>query len=290
VKKVEMIPIAQIRLLNPRVRNKARFQDIVTNISRVGLKKPITIARREGEDGVYDLVCGQGRLEAFVALGQIEVPAIVVEAPKEDRYLMSLVENLARCPSASIEIVREIQMQRERGYSQAHIAAKLGLSEGYVSLLQRLIDKGEERLIQAVERGEIPIAVAIEIAGSDDAAIQQSLADAYTSGQLRGKALFAARRLVEIRRARGKGIGPPRSGQKGKARVTTDELVNTYRKETQRQKLLVKKARVCETQLVFIAGALRRLFEEENFVSLLHAEALDALPEYIADAIRRPTS
>jgi ParB family transcriptional regulator, chromosome partitioning protein len=290
VKNIEMIPIAHIRLLNPRVRNKAKFQDIVTNISRVGLKKPITVARREGQDGAYDLVCGQGRLEAFVALGQSEVPAIVVEAPKEDRYLMSLVENLARRPPSSIELVREIQAQRERGYSHSQIAAKLGLSDGYVSLLQRLIDKGEERLIQAVERGEIPVAVAIEIAGSDDATVQRSLADAYTSGQLRGKALFAARRLVELRCARGKGFGASRSGRKEKARVTTDELVSTYRKETQRQKLLVKKARVCETQLVFTAGALRRLLEEELFVSLLRAEALDALPEYIADAIRRPTS
>jgi ParB family transcriptional regulator, chromosome partitioning protein len=290
VKKIEMIPIAQIRLLNPRARNKVKFQDIVTNISRIGLKKPLTIARRDSEDSVYDLVCGQGRLEAFVALGQTEVPAIIVEAPKEDRYLMSLVENLARRPPSSIELVREIQTQRERGYSQTQIAAKLGLSDGYVSLLLRLVDKGEERLIQAVERGEIPVAVAIDIAGSNDETIQQSLADAYTSGQLRGKALFAARRLVELRRARGKGLSPSRSGQKRKARVTTDELVSTYRKETQRQKLLVKKARVCETQLVFIAGALRRLFEAESFVSLLRTEALDALPEYIADAIRRSTS
>ena len=290
MKKIEMIPVAQIRILNPRVRNKAKFHDIVTNISRVGLKKPITIARREGEEGMYDLVCGQGRLEAFVALGQTEVPAIIVDASKEDRYLMSLVENLARRPAASIELVREIQTQRERGYNLAQVAAKLGLSEGYVSSLQRLIDKGEERLIHAVERGEIPVAVAVEIAGSDDATIQQSLADAYTSGQLRGKALFAARRLVEIRRARGKGLSTSRSGQKVKAVVTTDELVSTYRKETQRQKLLVKKARMCETQLVFIAGALRRLLEEESFVTLLRAEALDTLPEYIADAIRRPAA
>lgn len=51
------------------------------NISAVGLKKPITVAcGKPGDDGggeTFDLVCGQGRLEAFIALGQKEVPALV---------------------------------------------------------------------------------------------------------------------------------------------------------------------------------------------------------------------
>jgi len=70
----QMIPIAQINILNPRSRNKATFQDIVSNISNVGLKKPITVARREQpSDGkLYDLACGEGRLEAYIALGQTE--------------------------------------------------------------------------------------------------------------------------------------------------------------------------------------------------------------------------
>ena len=69
---VQMIPIDQINVLNPRSRNKVAFQGMVTNISNLGLKRPITVARRsEPSDGKpYDLVCGQGRLEAFIALGQ----------------------------------------------------------------------------------------------------------------------------------------------------------------------------------------------------------------------------
>ena len=58
-------------LLNPRSRNKRIFSELVTSIQRLGLKKPITVAQRQGQTG-YDLVCGQGRLEAFIALGQAE--------------------------------------------------------------------------------------------------------------------------------------------------------------------------------------------------------------------------
>ena len=79
---VQMIPVNDIHILNPRSRNKTVFQSIVSNINSLGLKKPITVARRpEAGDGKpYDLVCGQGRLEAFIALGQVEIPAIVKEA------------------------------------------------------------------------------------------------------------------------------------------------------------------------------------------------------------------
>src|SRR6267142_5289050 len=92
---VQMIPVGAITVLNPRSRNKRVFQDLVTSISHLGLKKPITVAERRDRSG-YDLVCGQGRLEAFTELGQNEIPAIVIEASHDECFVMSLVENLAR--------------------------------------------------------------------------------------------------------------------------------------------------------------------------------------------------
>ena len=38
---IESIPISEIRVVNPRARNKVTFQNIVANIRHVGLKKPI---------------------------------------------------------------------------------------------------------------------------------------------------------------------------------------------------------------------------------------------------------
>ena len=66
---VEMIPIDLIDVVNPRTRNKKVFREITESIAQVGLKKPITVSRRQHADGDrYDLVCGQGRLEAFALL------------------------------------------------------------------------------------------------------------------------------------------------------------------------------------------------------------------------------
>src|ERR1017187_7348740 len=92
---VQMIPIEQINVLNPRSRNKLMFQGIVSNISNIGLKKPITVApRAQPLNGkIYDLVCGQGRLEAYIALGQTEIPALIKVADQEECLIMSLIEN-----------------------------------------------------------------------------------------------------------------------------------------------------------------------------------------------------
>ena len=92
-----MIPIDRITVVNPRVRSKKVFKGIVENIAEIGLKRPITVTSRQGDDGpLYDLVCGQGRLEAFRQLGQSEVPALIVTADQEDCFVASLVENCAR--------------------------------------------------------------------------------------------------------------------------------------------------------------------------------------------------
>src|SRR2546427_6694424 len=131
---IQMIPINQIKILNPRSRNKIVFQSIVSNISNVGLKRPITVARRQdvSEGKYYDLVCGQGRLEAFIALGQTEIPAIVKEATKEECYLMSLAENLARRNHNPVELLREVSNLRSRGYTPVQIARKLDMAKSYV--------------------------------------------------------------------------------------------------------------------------------------------------------------
>src|ERR1700726_635892 len=149
---IQMVPVDAITVLNPRAPNNPVFHELITSIAHLGLKKPITVSLRPSDAG-YDLVCGQGRLEAFVALGQSEIPAIVIEASEEDCYVMSLVENLARRHPGSLELMREIGALKERGYSNAEIAAKIDFTPDYIAAICYLLEHGEERLLAAVERG-----------------------------------------------------------------------------------------------------------------------------------------
>ena len=78
---MQIIPISVITVENPRERSEKTFRALVDSIGKVGLKKPITVARVDDEAGVsYRLVCGQGRMEAYVALGETHFPATVVDA------------------------------------------------------------------------------------------------------------------------------------------------------------------------------------------------------------------
>lgn len=283
---IEMVPIDQISVVNPRSRGKNKFNQIVNNISGLGLKKPVTVARRGSRSGVpaYDLVCGQGRLEAYRALGQTEVPAFVIEASRDELLLMGLAENLARRVHTSAELMRELGALKDRGHSYSAIARKTGLHIQYVKDVMRLLNKGEERLLRAVERGQIPVTIAVTIAGADDVEVQKALREAYEERTLRGKELLRARRLIEERRTSGKRLT-------GRARRTNaaerQELVRAYKDELSRQRLLIKKARAAETRLLFVVSALRQLLRDEAFVNLLRAEALDEMPQNLADRMAR---
>jgi ParB family chromosome partitioning protein len=158
VRPIKSIPVSQIRILNPRVRNKRNFKEIVENIARIGLKRPITVSRRttNGEES-YDLICGQGRLEAFMQLGQSTIPAVVMDAKESECLVMSLVENCARRQHRAIDLLQDVGTLRKRGYTDSQIAEKIGVSPEYVYAIAQLIDNGEERLLTAVEAGTIPL-------------------------------------------------------------------------------------------------------------------------------------
>jgi len=209
----------------------------------------------------------------------------VVDIPLEERLLCSLVENLTRRTPTCLELARDLAGLKERGHSLSSIAALTGVSESYVVQLIRLIENGEDRLVAAVERGDIPITSAIEIATFDDAALQRSLQEAYDSKKLRGRSLLRMRRLIEERRSRGKDLG--HSGSRKYKAPTPQDLVRTLRKETQKQEQLVKKSRHCEQQLRFIITALKDLLRNEQFVTLLRAEKLDTLPKYLNEMIQK---
>jgi ParB family chromosome partitioning protein len=279
---VELIPISEITVLNPRVRNKRVFEELVTSIAHLGLKKPITVSRRLDGSG-FDLVCGQGRLEAFTALGEREIPALVVEADEEDCFVMSLVENLARRQHTPLDLVRDIGAMRQRGYSVAEIATKTDLSPEYTYALCFLFEHGEEKLIAGVERGIIPPSIAIEIAKAKDGDVQDALAEAYETKALPGNQLLAIRRIIEQRNASGKGIHTDRSTPR--KRVTADSLVRAYLRETERQKTLIKKATLAQSRLLFLVNAMRKLLADEHFATLLRAEGFATMPAALADRL-----
>ena len=293
---VSMVPIARIEVLNSRDRNMKVFEEIVESIQLIGLKKPITVAERAGDDGQlkYLLVCGEGRLNAFRILGETHIPALVVDVSDEDAFIMSLAENIARRGYRPLEILADIELLRERGYTADVIIQKTGLSPKYVRDIVFLLEQGEERLIEGVQRGSIPLTTALEIARASandpqnangeggESNLGDLLQEAYENGQLKGRQIIEAKRLIEKRQE----LGPssPNAAQI-KPPTSSYSLVRTYQKEVERQRKMVLKAEHAHQRLLLVVQGLKKLFADENFVTLLRAEGLDTLPKYLAERI-----
>ena len=286
--KIVMIPVDKIHVPNPRVRNKKQYAAIAENVIQVGLKRPITVTSCKsniaGKD--YDLVCGQGRLEIFQACEQKEIPAIVIDASEEEMMVMSIVENMARRQHSPTDLLNGIELLRKQGYEIGDIAKKTGMAWAYVRDITNLLEKGEERLISAVEAGQMPISLAALIASSPGQE-QQALQDAYESKQLRGKRLLAAKKILEARRIRGKllrkGVGP-----RGRNRTSSaEDFIAAYKRDVNKKKMLVRKSEMVNNNLLFVIEAIKRLFADDNFTTLLKAEGLTSFPKVLEEMLEQ---
>ena len=284
---IEMIPLDAIHVLNPRARNRRQHHEIVDNIAAVGLKRPITVSRRQTANSLrYDLVCGEGRLEAFRMLGEAEIPAVIIDADEADCLVMSLIENIARRPHRPIDLMAEVGNLAKRGYGDAEIAEKIGCSRGWVGHIVTLLERGEERLVAAVEAGLIPIAMATEIAQAEGEEAQTILMEAYESGKIRGKKLGAIRRLLDRRLRSKKGVKDKGLGRHSYTkRPTADDLLRVYQREADKQRLLARKADFTQARLLFVVEAMKDLLADEGFTTLLRAEGLATMPQALAARI-----
>lgn len=278
---IQIIPINQIHIINPRSRNRKVFAELVENIAAVGLKRPITVTKTD--DG-YNLLCGQGRLEACKHLGEEVIPCRVIEATQEEGYLISLTENIARRKHSNIELLTGIRLLSDRGYKATDIARKIGFDPTYIHGIIHLLKVGEERLINGVEKGYLPITVAIAIAKADDKEVQKQLTELYENGTLKQADIKKIRNMIHHRNLIGKRVN---SGVRNNNNVYSQKsIVNIYKEETARQQRMIKEAEFNEGQLFVIISCLKKLFDDNVFRLLLKSEELIDMPKDLSERLR----
>lgn len=284
---IVMVPIDRIQVINPRARDKKRFAEIVQNIAAIGLKRPITVRELAGDESGprYELICGQGRLEAYTTLGQTTIPALIRKCDRKEALLASLVENIARRRIRAVEQIRSIGWMHDQGHDAAGIAAKTGFAEAYIKGILRLLKHGEMRLLDAALHGRIPITIAMQIAQTSDEEAQKILMAAYDSGEIKQKTLANFRKVIQHRRDWGKNYPNDRMGRERKP--SSEVFISRYRQLANRQKLMIKKARICEARLLALAVAFQTLTSDEDFTNLLRAEELGTLPKFLAERVKK---
>jgi len=272
----EMIPVDKVKVINSRTRDEVQFALNVQSIEANGQLKDIRVNDKFlATDGVYELICGEGRLIVHQRLGRPLIRAEIVTCTRKQAYLESLVENLARCRPGTMDFARELKRLHDEGWDDEQIAQVACRSAEYVHQYIHLVETGEERLIQGVEQDVFPISFAILVATTDDARIRHVLMDAFDQGIVNCTNFARARGLINSRMAHRK---PQASnGQPGSYTVAT--LTTDIADATQAKDSYVREARDKESRLFMLLDGMATLMKDPTLLELLGAENLAKAPE-----------
>ena len=286
-----MIPVDKIVVLNPRSREKQQFAMNVRSIAELGQLKPIVVSARNLEKtGLYELVCGQGRLQAHQQLNRTEIAAEIIDCDKKTALITSLVENIARVPRSTMWFARELKRMSDEGMTFAKIASIIGKDKNYVSDYVHLVEHGESRLIQGVEHGLFSMSFAVRVAQSDDATIQNVLMDAFDDGMVDSKSVPRVRRLLELRMNLGK--SPPKHIRGEPPPCTVKDLARAIATTTKDKEDFARETSRKENRLLALLMGTAALLADDALLALLTAHKLDSPPkldgEYGVTLLRNP--
>ena len=270
---IRSIDVSKIRVINSRRREKKKYEEIKESIETLGLKTPIVvIMRKSAEDDMeYDLVCGEGRLNAFRSAGAKEIPArIISSASKEDVLLMGLVENIARRQANKIALIKEIERLSKEGYSGREIARMVGKTEFYISNINKLIRKGRSEIVNAVIMEKIPLTTALKIVScSDDQEIQKEINDAYDAGVIKDGDLKSIQKLLILRKK-----------TEGK-KIDGNLVVSELKKRVKHHQDTIRKMEKCDVVWSFLKGVFKEMFTDEGFMALLECQGIQDIPSQL---------
>lgn len=187
--------------------------ELTRSVASNGIIQPLVVRPRP--DGRYELVAGERRLRAAMALDLKTAPAIIRQVPDERMLEMALIENIQRRdlnPIEKAEAFRSFIGQYRLTQQQA--ADRVGLDRATLANHLRLLDLPED--VQRLVRGRaLSMSHARTIAAVADPATQLDLAK---------KVIRQALSVRQLERTVAKLSQPSRPGATGTVRHTSPEV------------------------------------------------------------------
>ena len=119
------------------------IDELAQSIKQYGLIQPITV--RKGSRSKYELVAGERRLRACMALGLKIIEAIVINVTNYDSAALALIENLQRENLNYLEEGEAFSnLITDFGLTQEELASRLGKSQGYIANKLRILKLNPE--------------------------------------------------------------------------------------------------------------------------------------------------
>lgn len=183
--KVKEIDIASI-VPNPdqprQTFNEDSLRELADSIARHGLLQPVTVKRKEDEEGKYTLVAGERRFRAHQLLGRLTIPSIVLTSGNTDE--LSIIENLQREDLNPIEEAEALaKLMARYDYTQEALGKVIGKAQATVSNLLNLTKLPTQiKQEYSTSNNRVSKSLLMEIARHDNAEEQLQLWQAAKLG------------------------------------------------------------------------------------------------------------
>lgn len=146
--------------------NAEKLQELTESIRDYGILEPLLVVEKSG--GRYELIAGERRWRAAVALKLKAVPVLVRQADDLEKLELSLIENLQR---QDLNPIEEAEGYRELGHAfgltQEAIAKRVGKSRETISNGLRMLELAGE-IQRAIANSTISPAHARILLGIDN--------------------------------------------------------------------------------------------------------------------------
>ena len=261
-RRIALIPVDAIIVVNPRNRDEKRFAKTVRSIKEVGLQKPICVNERNYQKtGMYELVCGEGRLKAHRLLRETHIDAEIINVDEGKALLMGLAENLTRTRKDIMEFARRIVKMHDqgRGISYDDLAKITGKSSATMRNYIELMQKGEERLIRGVENDIFTMDFAMKVIQFPLVEVRVFLMNEFQDGKIATSDMAYIRRILDIREAKGQ----------SNTELTHKKLTASIREETKRLKQTLKQHKIKRNDAYFLVDSLKKLWADEKFSQMI---------------------
>jgi ParB family transcriptional regulator, chromosome partitioning protein len=169
---IEDVDIYRIRQPPEYYRSSSsNLSELANSIKRKGLLQPVIV--RTKQDGYFEIVAGNRRLQACKSLGWRKIICHIIELDDKQAFEISLIENIQRESITPIEEAYAFKTYvSELGWGGiSDLAAKIGKSISYVDKRLKLLELPPE-VLEGIFNSTISTSVAEELSFIDDASKQ----------------------------------------------------------------------------------------------------------------------
>lgn len=142
-----------------------QLRELAASVAEHGILQPVLLTEVEGG---YQLIAGERRVRAAEMAGLSRIPAVIRDAPDQDRLSLALVENLQRADLNAMDEARAFRrLIDDFGMTQEAIARSVGRSRPAIANTLRLLAVAASVQV-AVEAGRVSEGHARALAALDD--------------------------------------------------------------------------------------------------------------------------